>query len=35
MTAVITKSSVDYLAIEPGDAVVMIIKSTEVKVGKV
>ena len=34
VTAVITKSSVDNLAIEPGDAVVVIIKSTDVIVGK-
>jgi molybdopterin-binding protein len=32
--AVITKSSVDDLAIEPGDAVVVITRSTEVIVGK-
>jgi molybdate transport system regulatory protein len=34
VTAVITKSSVDNLAIKPGDAVVVIIKSTDVIVGK-
>ena len=34
VTAVITKSSVDNLAINPGDAVVVIIKSTDVIVGK-
>jgi molybdate transport system regulatory protein len=33
VTAVITKSSVDNLAIKPGDAVVVIIRSTEVIVG--
>ena len=34
VTAVITKSSLDNLAIKPGDAVVVIIKSTGVIVGK-
>ena len=34
VTAVITKSSVDNLAIKPGDAVAVIIKSTDVIVGQ-
>jgi len=34
ITAVITKRSVDRLRLAPGDAVVAIIKSTEVIIGK-
>lgn len=34
ITAIITKESVEQLEIKPGDAVVAIIKSTEVMVGK-
>ena len=34
ITAAITKSSVERLGLEPGDDVVVIIKSTEVIVGK-
>jgi len=34
VVSLITKSSVDRLALKPGDAVVAIIKSTEVMIGK-
>jgi molybdopterin-binding protein len=34
VTSVITKGSVDRLKLKPGDAVVAIVKATEVMIGK-